>query len=218
MEGVTTGLRDTTTELERVKTGLKTGQLRPPLEDGEIAGQPTPMTYAQTAKGSNNHYLTRPQPKRPEAAIRANAVTDRRFFVKSDSESTWSLSEAELAKKANLTIEKLLEAEGSDKDSVKVIAVIKLRGKGAFCVLRSADEMEWMETGDIMKQFSKDWGTNTVVQPSHHEVIAEFVPTTANLDSPSAWENIAIDSGLPKRSIVAARWVRKPEHRKPGQK
>ncbi|KAJ3978379.1 hypothetical protein F5890DRAFT_1449660, partial [Lentinula detonsa] len=78
--------------------------------------------------------------------------------------------------------------------------------------------MEWMETGDTMKQFSKDWGTNAVVQPSHHEVIAEFVPTTANLDSPSAWENIAIDSGLPKRSIVAARWVRKPEHRKPGQK
>ncbi|KAJ3991633.1 hypothetical protein F5050DRAFT_1581061 [Lentinula boryana] len=66
--------------------------------------------------------------------------------------------------------------------------------------------------------FAKDWGHNAVAQPSHHEVIAEFIPTSADIDSPWAWDTITDDSKLPKNSIVAARWIRKPEQRKPQQK
>ncbi|KAJ3777045.1 hypothetical protein FB446DRAFT_614131, partial [Lentinula raphanica] len=84
--------------------------------------------------------------------------------------------------------------------------------------MRSAEEMQWMETGDTLKKFSKDWGLNAVAEPSHHEVIAEFVLTTANIDSQWTWDTITEASRLPRNSIVAARWIRKPEQRKPGQK
>ncbi|KAJ3832991.1 hypothetical protein F5878DRAFT_511330, partial [Lentinula raphanica] len=84
--------------------------------------------------------------------------------------------------------------------------------------MRNAEEMQWMESGDTLTKFSKDWGLNAVAQPSHHEVVAEFVPVTANIESQWTWDTITEASKLPRNSIVAARWIRKPEQRKPGQK
>ncbi|KAJ3724599.1 hypothetical protein C8R42DRAFT_719265 [Lentinula raphanica] len=210
----TTELKNTVEEMGRTLAQKKNNAAG--LEEGEILHGTSPFTYAQAARAKAGAPVV--YGRRPEAAIAASAISDRRFFVKSDSESLWSLTEAELAKKANLTIEKLLEDQGEDKGMVKVIAVVKLRGKGAFCVLRSAEEMQWMETGDTLKMFSKDWGLNAVAQPSHHEVIVEFVPTIANIDSQWTWDTITEASKLPRNSIVAARWIRKPEQRKPGQK
>ncbi|KAJ3792547.1 hypothetical protein GGU11DRAFT_693290 [Lentinula aff. detonsa] len=69
-----------------------------------------------------------------------------------------------------------------------------------------------MEEGDRLKKFTTDWGTNATAQPTHHEVIAEFVPTTMDIEATWTWETITRSSQLPKNAIVAARW------QKPGQK
>ncbi|KAF5392000.1 hypothetical protein D9757_003365 [Collybiopsis confluens] len=189
-------------------------------EDGEITQNPlavpASLSYAQALQAQSfTKAAVALQRPRHEAAIQAGDVADRRFFVRSEAESDWALSELELTKKANIAISKAMEQGEEETEIARVVAVQRLRrGRGAFFVLRSEKELDVVLS--YRDEMAKNWGPTAIVEWARHEVVAEFVPITAKFDARGLGQ-IETDNNLGVGCINAARWIRKPEKRSPKQ-
>ncbi|KAJ4470547.1 hypothetical protein J3R30DRAFT_3711439 [Lentinula aciculospora] len=119
-------------------------------EVGEITTT-TPGSYAHAAWTNLPTQL--PYHPRHNPAVKEAEMKDRCIIITSQTPSDWTLTEKELATKANLALAKVDADEEAEADAVKpeVVAATKIINKGAFLLLRNVEEVKWIKQDDRME-------------------------------------------------------------------
>ncbi|KAJ3743252.1 hypothetical protein DFH05DRAFT_1461382 [Lentinula detonsa] len=108
------------------------------------------------------------------------------------------------------------EEEGAEGTQITVLAATKTQSKGAFLLLRNADEVKWIKQEDRMEQFGAAWGSEATLRTNYAEVVVETLSMRARLlrerkerernDVSSTWEQT--------RCVVWSPMLSRKENRK----
>ncbi|KAJ3709973.1 hypothetical protein C8R42DRAFT_541952, partial [Lentinula raphanica] len=99
-----------------------------------------------------------------------------------------------------------------------VLAATKIASKGAFLLLRSVEEVQWIKKDDRMERFAAAWGSSAVLRPNYAEVVVKALPVETPIDSQVEQRRIETTSGLRMGAIKGIRWIKPIEKRKEGQR
>ncbi|KAJ3743993.1 hypothetical protein DFH05DRAFT_1615105, partial [Lentinula detonsa] len=182
LEEATSKATDLSTKIATTNNTITERTIPADGEEGELTTNTTRTTYAHAARASHP-----PQPThhpQHNLVIREAEMKDRRIIITSQTTSDWDLTEKELVAKANLAIARVAEEEGAEGTQITVLAATKTQSKGAFLLLRNADEVKWIKQDDRMERFGAAWGSTATMRPNYAEVVVETLPIETPIDSP----------------------------------
>ncbi|THU91417.1 hypothetical protein K435DRAFT_629209, partial [Dendrothele bispora CBS 962.96] len=88
-----------------------------------------------------------------------------------------------------------------------------LPGGRGLMVFRTPEEVRWLVENDMLDGLAAAMGENISVRPNVFEVVVEFVPVSAQIETEEGRSDIAEVNGLDEKSIVTARWIKPVERR-----
>lgn len=193
------------------------------------AGLATATTQATTSQARTPQiptYATVTQahtpPKHSEVLAKAQG-RERQVLVdweeRAGDEATNSMTEKELVKKANTTIELMgIEAEDRPNQGEMFVGAQRLQKGGILYLMASTEAAEWIRKSDVKTAFLRHFGGPARIRDRGHDIILEYVPTLFDPYSALAHREIEALNGLPDREILAARWLKDVSKRSPGQR
>ncbi|KAG0691533.1 hypothetical protein DFH29DRAFT_1010836 [Suillus ampliporus] len=184
---------------------------------------PTEHTMQNEEHGKSYAKTLQARLPKPDSSIMACSEAQARQILvdcKSMSETSGlkDLTEAELVRKANTALEGM-KAKGKDvPQDASFTSARKLRHGGVIFEVDSIDIKAWLSCQSTSQAFSENFGSDTMIKDRTFQVIAEYVPTTFNPDSPTALAETEKSSKLRPGSLPKAKWIKPLAHRNPGQR
>jgi hypothetical protein len=127
-----------------------------------------------------------------------------------------NLTEKELVTKANLAIKMM--NDDSMLRGTTFVGATKLRNGGTILQLNSKDAADWLRGEDTANTFIGQLGGTSTMKTRPLNTVVEFIPITFNPDAFGTFGEVEKASGLPRGSIVSARYFKPPHCRTPQQK
>ncbi|KAJ3792625.1 hypothetical protein GGU11DRAFT_857506, partial [Lentinula aff. detonsa] len=115
-------------------------------------------------------------------------------------------------------MDRIITEEGAETIKPEVLVATKIANKGVFLLLRSAEEVSWVEKEGRMERFVAAWGSTAMLKPNYAEVVVEAIPVETPIDSPTEQRRIEAASGIRAGAIKSIRWIKPIEKRKEGQR
>lgn len=131
-----------------------------------------------------------------------------------------AMSEAELVSKGQASIA-LMGIEASDTpEGIRFKGARKLRNGGVLYKMDSSASATRLKSDGVMIRFLEKSGGTSVIKDHTYTVVAEYIPTTINLDMNVQDEFSAIEgtNNLQPLSILCAKWIKPPHQRTKGQR
>lgn len=94
----------------------------------------------------------------------------------------------------------------------------KLRHGGVIFEVDSIDTKAWISCQSNSKAFSENFGNETIIKDRTFQVIAEYVPTTFNLDSSTSLAETEKSNKLRPGSLIKVKWIKPLARRNPNQR
>ncbi|RPD65571.1 hypothetical protein L227DRAFT_631148 [Lentinus tigrinus ALCF2SS1-6] len=103
-------------------------------------------------------------------------------------------------------------------ESIKVRAASVLPNGGVVYEFDSEANAAWIKRDGIMQDFQKGLGVGAQVKPHHYKVVAQYVPVSFDPENAYDISTVENDNDIQHGNLVAARWIKPPEKRAPGQR
>ncbi len=200
--------------LEEVKGVVADGMVGP-----ASAGEPLisgPKTYAQALRGPAAPQLS---PQCARAVTRAQ-LREKQLLV--DGLTTGDgeqLSAAVLVAKAHMALNIMRDEKDFElPEGIKVLAASTLSNGGVIYEFESAGSAAWIKRDGILEEFERGLGVGAQVKPRYYKVVAEYVPVSFEPENPYDLTTVESENDIQHGNLVAARWIKSPEKRTPGQR
>ncbi|RDX40669.1 hypothetical protein OH76DRAFT_1459431 [Lentinus brumalis] len=89
---------------------------------------------------------------------------------------------------------------------------------GVIYEFESAGSAAWVKRDGILEDFQRGLGVGAQVKPRYYRVVAEYVPVAFDPGNPYDVTMVESDNSITRGNMVAARWIKSPEKRAPGQR
>jgi hypothetical protein len=175
-----------------------------------------PHSYAMAAAMAAQ--ITRPEHQR---SINRAANIEKQILIRkaagTQEDQLSKLTEAQLLQKAEIAIEQMGEAAGDRPGNMRIMGVKRLRGGDVVVQVEPEEGGRWLRKPEVLKLFESRFSGTSEACARVHMVIVEHLPTAADITQPRILREVESRNGLPPDSLRYAQWLKRPNHRAPGQ-
>ncbi|KAI6118266.1 hypothetical protein F5141DRAFT_1264222 [Pisolithus sp. B1] len=221
VETVNFNLNDTSNAINVLAPSLEATQFQinslhkhltvPPLAQPE---QPQPQSSRLYSDAVKNTTVA------PRAAIKAMAKAETRsrqvLFTPHPNQSLYSKNTDPAAIVADIA-DQLIRIQDAEDPYVNIKSAICLNNRNLLLELNSTEAANWMRNDPVRQDLARSLGIEAVVKEQMFPIVIPFFPVTHDLTDPAFLRTIEHENDLPNDSIHSIRWVKNPEHRRPGQ-
>jgi hypothetical protein len=93
----------------------------------------------------------------------------------------------------------------------------KLRNRGVLLQLNSVAAADWLHQSEVMKSFLSHLGGTSVLKTRLLNTVVEYIPVSFDPTAFGALEAVEDASGLPRASILSAKFIKPVQLRVVGQ-
>lgn len=137
-----------------------------------------------------------------------------------DTNGLASLTEAELVAKGKAALD-LMGMEASDAPrGTEFKGARKLKNGGVIYDMDTPAAASWLKSDGVMQSFLTKYGGTSIIKDRSYTVVAEYVPTTVNLETEphTEYKRIEDANDLRAMSVLSAKWIKPPHRRTQGQR
>ncbi|KAI5993019.1 hypothetical protein EDD15DRAFT_2367813 [Pisolithus albus] len=177
------------------------------------------QTQSQTTRSYSEAVKNATTTSRVATKAMAKAETRSRqvLFTPRPNQTLYSKDTDPAAIVADIT-DQLIRIQGEEDPYVNVKSAVCLNNGNLLLELNSTEAANWMRDDPARRDLAESLGIDAVVKEQTFPIVIPFFPVTHDVTDPTFLNAIELENDLPNDSIHSIRWVKNPEHRKPGQR
>ena len=177
--------------------------------EAEPLAAPAP---AATASYANVLRSQQQPPPTHVAAVARGQTKEQQILIEkapdADTNGLSDLSEKELVAKANMTRHLMGMEAGDAPPNTVFVGAQKLRNGGVLLQLNSVAAADWLRQSKVMKSFLSHLGGTSVLKMRLLNTVMEYIPVSFDPTAFGALEAVEDASGLPRASILSAKFIK----------
>ncbi|KAI5992804.1 hypothetical protein EDD15DRAFT_2442092 [Pisolithus albus] len=157
-----------------------------------------------------------PQPARLYTLAKAETRARQVLFMPTPTQTLYTKNSDPISITGSIS-ELLITLEDEDSPYVNIKSAVCLNNGNLLLELNSEAAAQWIRTPPVRETLSTKLGIDAVVKVHTFAVVVPFFPVSYDLTDPAFLSEIERENDMPPHSLHSTRWVKNPEHRKPGQ-